>query len=70
MKTVNEYCSNCENEIELLWDIETMGYKATCPICGMRLMLCDECQHRTGGKCTGDCDYDAKTDTCRFNKPA
>lgn len=66
-KTVVEYCPNCETEIEMRWDIESMGYKAFCPVCGNRLMLCDECQHRTGGACTEDCDYDTRTDTCRFN---
>lgn len=65
--TVVEYCPNCETEIEMRWDVESMGYKAFCPVCGNRLMLCDECQHRTGGACTEDCDYDTRTDTCRFN---
>ena len=67
-KTVVEYCSHCETEVEMKWDIERDGYKAFCPYCGNRLMLCDECQHRTGGACTEDCDYDTETDTCRFNK--
>jgi len=67
LKTVTEYCSACESEIELKWDTKRMGYKAYCPVCGSRLMLCDECQHRTGGACTEDCDYSTSTDTCRFN---
>lgn len=67
-KTVVEYCSNCETEVEMKWDVERDGYKAFCPYCGNRLMLCDECQHRTGGACTEDCDYDSTTDTCRFTK--
>lgn len=66
--TVVEYCSSCETEIEMRWDVKKMGYKAYCPVCGDRLMLCDECQHREGGEFTDDCDYDSRTDTCRFNQ--
>nr|DAR04711.1 MAG TPA: zinc-ribbon domain protein [Caudoviricetes sp.] len=66
---VTEVCPNCDAEVELRWDVKRDGYKAFCPHCGARLMLCDECQHRTGGGCTEDCDYDSKTDTCRFNRP-
>lgn len=42
---VTEYCAFCESEIEMKWNDE-LGYKAYCPFCGQRLMLCDECQHR------------------------
>lgn len=66
---VNEVCPNCDAEVELTWDVKRDGYKAYCPHCGAVLMLCDECQHRTGGKRTEDCDYDSKTGACRFNKP-
>lgn len=64
-----EVCPNCDAEVELRWDVKKDGYKAFCPHCGARLMLCDECQHRTGGGYAGDCDYDSNTDTCRFNRP-
>lgn len=68
-KTVTEFCSNCETEIEMKWDVETRGYKAFCPVCGERLMLCYECQRRgPDGEYTDDCDYDSETDTCKFNK--
>lgn len=67
-KLVTEYCPECESEVEMRWDVEKDGYKAYCPVCGERLMLCDECQHRTGGERTEDCDYDGTTDTCRFNQ--
>jgi hypothetical protein len=68
---VTEWCPHCENEIEMTWDTDSLGFKAFCPVCGERLMLCDECQHRDdGGKRTDDCDYDSETDTCRFNKKA
>ena len=66
---VTEVCPNCDAEVKLRWDVKKDGYKAFCPHCGARLMLCDECQHRPGGGCTGDCDYDSNTDTCRFNRP-
>ena len=64
---VCEYCSMCENEIELQWSTKRWGYKAFCPHCGTRLMLCDECQHRTDGSFLDDCDYDFETDSCRYN---
>lgn len=67
-KEVCEYCPICETEIILKVDTEKNGFKTTCPSCGNRLMLCSECQFRNEGTYTDDCDYDAKTDTCRFNK--
>lgn len=60
---VTEVCSNCESEIEMRWSVKDLGYKATCPVCGERLMLCDECLH-AGDNEGGRCDYDSKTDTC------
>lgn len=66
---VTEVCPHCEQEVTMVWDVETYGYHAYCPFCGKRLMLCDMCQHQNGEEqATGDCDYDSKTDTCRFNK--
>ena len=62
--TVTEVCPHCENEIEMRWSIEALGYKAVCPVCGKRLMLCDECLHAEDG---GHCDYDSKTDSCKHN---
>ena len=43
--TVTEWCSNCESEIEMRWDTDTRGFEAFCPVCGERLVLCDECLH-------------------------
>ena len=43
-----------------------IGFKAYCPVCDSRLMLCDECKHRTGKYvcvCVCDCDYDSITET-------
>ena len=62
--TVTEVCPHCESEITMEWDVKTRGHKAVCPVCGNRLMLCDECQHGEPGH---RCDYDSDTDTCRFN---
>lgn len=64
---VTEFCPNCENEIEMKWDIERNGYKAFCPVCGNRLMLCDECLHAGGDSCMS-CDYDSTTDSCKHNR--
>ena len=66
---VTEFCPHCENEIEMRWDTDRLGYKAFCPVCGNRLMLCDECRHSgPDGRPIGSCDYDSRTDTCRFNR--
>ncbi len=65
IKNVTEFCPGCEREVILNWDIEQDGFRAFCPYCGERLMLCDECQHRDGEP---DCDYDSKTDSCRYNR--
>ena len=50
--TVVEWCSHCEQEIELKWNVEAQGHKTYCPVCGNVLMLCDECTHR----CDPNCD--------------
>lgn len=60
---VTETCPHCGNEIEMRWDTDAMGFKASCPVCGERLMLCDECVHAGG-----PCDYDGQADTCRRNR--
>lgn len=65
-KTVTEYCSCCDSEIEMCWDVERDGFKAFCPVCGNRLMLCDECKHRSS-EFIDDCDYDGVSDSCKFN---
>lgn len=64
---VTEYCPECETEVTMQWDVKELGYKAFCPHCGKRLMLCDECQSRKDGGFMDDCDYDSETDSCRFN---
>ena len=64
---VTEFCPHCESEIEMRWNTDTDGYQAFCPVCGNRLMLCDECHHTDGN---GGCDYDSATDTCRFSANA
>lgn len=65
---VTEWCPHCENEIVMAWNIPSRGYKAYCPVCGERLMLCDACQHDSDNECTDDCDYCAETDSCRHNR--
>lgn len=64
---VTEMCPNCDTEVEMVWDTEKFGYRAFCPHCGKRLMLCDECLH-SGGVYDDNCDYCTKTDSCRFNR--
>ena len=68
---VVEVCANCMNEVHIFWNTAEDGYKAFCPYCGERLMLCDECRHseldKHGNAC-GVCDYDSETDTCKHNR--
>ena len=66
---VTEVCPHCEEEITMIWDTESMGFHAFCPVCGKRLMLCDECQHTVcqDGE-PHNCDYDKATDTCHRQK--
>lgn len=60
--TVTEFCSECESEVTFGWDVGQNGFKAYCPVCGSRLMLCDECIHKNG-----ICDYDSGTGKCCLN---
>lgn len=68
-KEITEVCPHCENEITMIWDTETLGFHAICPVCGKRLMLCDECQHTVceDGE-PHNCDYDRITDRCHRQK--
>lgn len=54
-----EICPEFETEVR----VESSTYKAECPVCHRKLMLCGIC--RTAH--AGDCDYDTSTDTCRFD---
>lgn len=65
---VMETCPHCGYETEMMWSVKADGFKAFCPKCGKRLMLCDECLHRENGECINDCDYCSMTDSCKFNK--
>lgn len=59
---VTEFCPHCKNEVTLRWNVKDRGYKAYCPVCGERLMLCSTCHDDGYG-----CNYDSKTDGCRWN---
>lgn len=64
---ITEMCSYCGSEIEMRWAVNIRGYQAFCPVCGKRLMLCDECRHTEGD---AYCDYDRTTNSCRrMHKP-
>lgn len=62
---VVEVCPHCENEVEMRWSVAARGYKAFCPVCGNRLMLCDECLHSE--ESTGGCNFCSETDSCKHN---
>ncbi len=68
---VVEMCPSCGNEIVMDWDVSERGYKAFCPVCGGRLMLCDECCHEAtpdnpDGECVVNCDW-CEDGCCRRN---
>lgn len=63
---VTQYCSHCDREVTLHWNVQTDGLKSFCPHCGRRLMLCVYCPARD--KSGFICDYDNLTDTCTYNQ--
>ena len=62
-----EMCPHCMREAEIRWNVNEDGFKAYCPYCGKKLMLCNACQHRYGDF-SDDCDYCSQKDSCMFNK--
>lgn len=62
---VTEWCSHCERENTLEWDVETEGLKAFCPGCGKVMMLCSECEDAFSG---GNCSWNENTQSCKYNK--
>lgn len=63
---VTELCPCCEHEVTLQWNVKEDGLKAFCPHCGSRLMLCSCCPATNNDDLAG-CDYNQRTDSCRFN---
>ncbi len=64
---VIEMCGECGNEVEMAWDTDLQGYKATCPYCGKPLLLCDECLHSEDNE-TQRCDWNKETGCSRCPK--
>lgn len=62
-----EMCSYCGTEITLEWNVKRDGFRIYCPFCGMKISLCDECQHRDDEEYMDDCNYNAITGKCRFS---
>lgn len=63
---VCEMCPHCgEDVITTGWDISVHGFKATCPYCGDKLMLCAECQN---GDELRFCDWNNETNTCHMER--
>jgi DNA-directed RNA polymerase subunit RPC12/RpoP len=56
---VTEVCPHCDREATIEWSIKKDGYKAHCPYCGKKLMLCSECTLLDKG-----CDWNSETDSC------
>lgn len=57
-----ELCPDCETEVTVKAS-RNNGYKAVCPVCHGKLMLCSLCRITS----KSGCDYDTATDTCRFD---
>lgn len=56
-------CKLRKRNPNMKWNVATDGYQAYCPVCGNRLMLCDECMHSNpDGSFTDCCDYSSQTD--------
>lgn len=60
----SESYRNCESKMRR--DSEGMGYKAFCPACRKKLMLCGQCRHNPF---TSGCDYGSDTSSYRRNPP-
>lgn len=62
--TVVEVCAFCGVENEMVWDIDEFGYEAFCPVCGNKMMLCDECMHSEDelNENGNHCDYKKSED--------
>lgn len=53
----------------MAWDVKALGFKAYCPVCGKRLMLCDACQHDpVDDHYLDNCDYNQTKDCCKHNQ--
>jgi len=59
MSLAIEMCAHCEKENVIEWDVKKQGYRAFCPNCGKRLMLCGECTLHEN-----ICDYNPDEDIC------
>lgn len=57
MFEVTETCPHCEAENTMIWNTHMDGFKAFCPHCGEKMMLCSVCPYRM------ECDWDK--DSCR-----
>ena len=67
-----EWCSECDSEVTLNWDIEKDGYCCYCPYCGKRLMLCQYCDGTADGECdwkeNGGCKHSPENESRKENK--
>lgn len=67
-----EWCSECDSEVTLNWNIEKDGYCCYCPYCGKRLMLCSYCDGTADGECdwkeNGGCKHSPENESRKENK--
>lgn len=54
---VTEYCSHCEREIIVSWNVEQDGYQIFCPNCGEPIMLCSMCDREPCDWTENGCKY-------------
>lgn len=63
LPTVYEMCPHCGQDVIITgWDVSIHGFETTCPYCGERMMLCDECLN---GSNPCSCDWDSNKNTCQ-----
>ena len=41
---LSEWCSHCETEVTIEWDIATQGWIFYCPSCGKKMFMCNMCK--------------------------
>lgn len=64
-ETLTEYCSYCDKEFTVEWDITIDGWIVYCPHCGNKTYMCNMCNPDNCGKdiCPGE-----QQQTENFNK--
>lgn len=60
---ISEICPHCENENTLYWNEAKDGYKAFCPHCGKKMMMCSACLN-AADNIMQRCNWDEIAQSC------